>query len=192
MAPASSAQREPSMEEILASIRRIIEDSDTATNGRTSRGAFPGQEPAPAAVRTDIEAFRAELRPAEVDARSRVDAGAHRVRGAIGGWPSRSRQAPECRRSVPLAECRRRRRAKWLQPQSPLSPRSTPVIAGRGPAATGAGKPRQEAGAADAIAADCGRDRRGGPSGSRDRDRPHEIGCAGRRRSRGRCSREAT
>ena len=30
MATASSAQREPSMEEILASIRRIIEDSDTA------------------------------------------------------------------------------------------------------------------------------------------------------------------
>jgi cell pole-organizing protein PopZ len=29
MAQASSAQREPSMEEILASIRRIIEDSDT-------------------------------------------------------------------------------------------------------------------------------------------------------------------
>ncbi|RWG13270.1 MAG: DUF2497 domain-containing protein, partial [Mesorhizobium sp.] len=29
MATASSAQREPSMEEILASIRRIIEDSDT-------------------------------------------------------------------------------------------------------------------------------------------------------------------
>ncbi|RUX45381.1 DUF2497 domain-containing protein, partial [Mesorhizobium sp. M7A.F.Ca.CA.002.09.1.1] len=28
MATASSAQREPSMEEILASIRRIIEDSD--------------------------------------------------------------------------------------------------------------------------------------------------------------------
>ena len=28
MAQASSAQREPSMEEILASIRRIIEDSD--------------------------------------------------------------------------------------------------------------------------------------------------------------------
>ena len=29
MATASSAQREPSMEEILASIRRIIEDNDT-------------------------------------------------------------------------------------------------------------------------------------------------------------------
>ena len=28
MAQASSAQREPSMEEILASIRRIIEDND--------------------------------------------------------------------------------------------------------------------------------------------------------------------
>ncbi|TIW40385.1 MAG: DUF2497 domain-containing protein, partial [Mesorhizobium sp.] len=29
MATASSVQREPSMEEILASIRRIIEDNDT-------------------------------------------------------------------------------------------------------------------------------------------------------------------
>jgi uncharacterized protein len=64
MATASSAQREPSMEEILASIRRIIEDSDT--------GRKPAGEPdelrqdleqasAPASVQ-DVDAFRAELR----------------------------------------------------------------------------------------------------------------------------------
>ncbi|MBX3580922.1 MAG: DUF2497 domain-containing protein [Rhizobiaceae bacterium] len=40
MAQASSAQREPSMEEILASIRRIIEDNDAA-------GRRPASEPAP-------------------------------------------------------------------------------------------------------------------------------------------------
>jgi len=63
MATASSAQREPSMEEILASIRRIIEDSD---NGRKQPGEAeelrqdlePSPSEAPAA---DVDAFRAEL-----------------------------------------------------------------------------------------------------------------------------------
>jgi cell pole-organizing protein PopZ len=65
MAQTSSAQREPSMEEILASIRRIIEDSDTVTQ--------PGEEDAKAAARQtlvdedgetapdDVEAFQAEF-----------------------------------------------------------------------------------------------------------------------------------
>ncbi|UDL90047.1 PopZ family protein [Mesorhizobium sp. PAMC28654] len=62
MATASSAQREPSMEEILASIRRIIEDSDT---GRKPAGE-PDElrqdiEPESASVQ-DVDAFRAELR----------------------------------------------------------------------------------------------------------------------------------
>jgi uncharacterized protein len=66
MATASSAQREPSMEEILASIRRIIEDSD---NGRKQPGEAeelrqdlepsPGEAPA-----ADVDAFRAELHAA--------------------------------------------------------------------------------------------------------------------------------
>jgi len=66
MATASSAQREPSMEEILASIRRIIEDSD---NGRKQPGEAeelrqdlepsPGEAPA-----GDVDAFRAELHAA--------------------------------------------------------------------------------------------------------------------------------
>jgi cell pole-organizing protein PopZ len=63
MAPASSAQREPSMEEILASIRRIIEDSDTAQRRPSEPAArFPANEPPPAA-KAEVEAFRAELRP---------------------------------------------------------------------------------------------------------------------------------
>lgn len=74
MAQASSAQREPSMEEILASIRRIIEDNDA---GRRQAGE-PEQDQiraaaAPAAgERTviEVDAFRNELRtsPAEASA----------------------------------------------------------------------------------------------------------------------------
>lgn len=66
MATASSAQREPSMEEILASIRRIIEDSD---NGRKQPGEAEelrqDLEPLPSeAPATDVDAFRAELHAA--------------------------------------------------------------------------------------------------------------------------------
>jgi len=64
MATASSAQREPSMEEILASIRRIIEDSDT---GRKQPGDADElrQDLAPAAGPvSDVEAFRSELHSA--------------------------------------------------------------------------------------------------------------------------------
>ncbi|UVK52461.1 PopZ family protein [Mesorhizobium sp. AR02] len=66
MATASSAQREPSMEEILASIRRIIEDSD---NGRKQPGEADelrqDLEPSPSeAPATDVDAFRAELHTA--------------------------------------------------------------------------------------------------------------------------------
>ncbi len=69
MAQASSAQREPSMEEILASIRRIIEDSDTVSKqGEELRAVrkkpdFPesAAEPAVRSV-VDVDAFRPELR----------------------------------------------------------------------------------------------------------------------------------
>ena len=71
MATASSAQREPSMEEILASIRRIIEDSD---GGRKQPGDADElrQDLEPAASATavpdtavpDVEAFRADLHAA--------------------------------------------------------------------------------------------------------------------------------
>lgn len=61
MATASNVQREPSMEEILASIRRIIEDSDSGrkpTDPFTSDGAEASEEAAPAVV----DVFRSELR----------------------------------------------------------------------------------------------------------------------------------
>ena len=64
MATASSAQREPSMEEILASIRRIIEDSDT---GRKQPGTDASdlrqdlQPPSAVAPVAEVDAFRSEL-----------------------------------------------------------------------------------------------------------------------------------
>jgi cell pole-organizing protein PopZ len=68
MATASSAQREPSMEEILASIRRIIEDSDTGRKQPAEAGDLRQDlEPAPgnvapaAAPNVDVDAFRPEL-----------------------------------------------------------------------------------------------------------------------------------
>jgi cell pole-organizing protein PopZ len=82
MAQASSAQREPSMEEILASIRRIIEDSDTTRKqgdepsvaGRVPEAAAFEAKPVTGSV-VDVDAFRAELRSvpeAAVDARQAV------------------------------------------------------------------------------------------------------------------------
>ncbi|TWG95530.1 hypothetical protein L598_000300001340 [Mesorhizobium sp. J18] len=67
MAQASSAQREPSMEEILASIRRIIEDSDPARN-ESSLTAFSSVEDDhdEEDVGTEIaeaESFRGKLTP---------------------------------------------------------------------------------------------------------------------------------
>lgn len=67
MAQASSAQREPSMEEILASIRRIIEDNDT---GRRPAVDFEQLRPEPEDDRGDrniieVEAFRAEFQAAK-------------------------------------------------------------------------------------------------------------------------------
>ncbi|WP_192246009.1 PopZ family protein [Mesorhizobium silamurunense] len=61
MATASSAQREPSMEEILASIRRIIEDSDTGRKQPTADSADLRQDLQPAAPTADVDAFRSEL-----------------------------------------------------------------------------------------------------------------------------------
>lgn len=69
MAQTSSAQREPSMEEILSSIRRIIEDNDAA--GRRQAGE-PEQARAPVQTeRTiiEVDAFRNELRPQPVESR---------------------------------------------------------------------------------------------------------------------------
>ncbi|MEW9835857.1 PopZ family protein [Mesorhizobium marinum] len=62
MAQASSVQREPSMEEILASIRRIIEDNDAGR--KPANEAEPARPAVAAAERTviEVDAFRSELR----------------------------------------------------------------------------------------------------------------------------------
>lgn len=76
MATASSAQREPSMEEILASIRRIIEDSDTGRKQPAEAGELRQDlEPSAAAAApasapsVEVDAFRSEL---HADARKPV------------------------------------------------------------------------------------------------------------------------
>jgi hypothetical protein len=67
MAQTSSVQREPSMEEILASIRRIIEDSDTVRKGPDE---MPGRAAADSgrldSAVIEVDAFRAELRAARI------------------------------------------------------------------------------------------------------------------------------
>lgn len=64
MAQASSAQREPSMEEILASIRRIIEDSDQGRKpvdvDMQARLDAPAERGEGSVI--EVDAFRAELR----------------------------------------------------------------------------------------------------------------------------------
>lgn len=67
MATASNAQREPSMEEILASIRRIIEDSDggrrpPAGEAETETAVEAIHEADTAANAPEVAAFRAQLR----------------------------------------------------------------------------------------------------------------------------------
>ncbi len=75
MAQTGSAQREPSMEEILASIRRIIEDSDAVRSPLDDESddvEMAVSAPQPAEISHDeVEAFRtgleeAETQPAEV------------------------------------------------------------------------------------------------------------------------------
>lgn len=69
MAQASSVQREPSMEEILASIRRIIEDSDTVRKGAND-GELSGDAESEAVESAviEVDAFRSELRAARTEA----------------------------------------------------------------------------------------------------------------------------
>ena len=55
------AQREPSMEEILASIRRIIEDSDTTRSEQETAVPTAANTSSPGMGARDVEAFREEL-----------------------------------------------------------------------------------------------------------------------------------
>jgi cell pole-organizing protein PopZ len=73
MAQANSVQREPSMEEILASIRRIIEDSDTSRKPGEAEPIFRhAAEEAEAGEEAgaEIRAFREELQPEAAPAQS--------------------------------------------------------------------------------------------------------------------------
>lgn len=63
MAQANSAQREPSMEEILASIRRIIEDSDTTRKPQELDAVPSAANEAGSPDRVEVDAFRTELGP---------------------------------------------------------------------------------------------------------------------------------
>lgn len=74
MAQSNNLQREPSMEEILASIRRIIEDSDTSRKAGDDP-AGPA-DAAPAADSDNIHAFRLGLHEDRRDAGPRPTAAA--------------------------------------------------------------------------------------------------------------------
>jgi cell pole-organizing protein PopZ len=100
MVQSGSAQREPSMEEILASIRRIIEDSDTV---RPPEDETP-PEMADDAERGEVEAFKAELEapsvvhaaPSMADIQASIPAqpAAPEVRPMAEVTPFRSEPAP--------------------------------------------------------------------------------------------------
>lgn len=115
----SAAAREPSMEEILASIRRIIEDSDGA---RRPGDDFHTDSVAPAAgaeyaaqpdhdadndAGVEIEAFRSELAASVVEVEPRLN-GAHAANGAQFGQD----RAPDTR---PLAESRPQAEIRTIQ-----------------------------------------------------------------------------
>ena len=109
MAPTGSAQREPSMEEILASIRRIIEDSDTVRSPAEADGepemvdaAVPSlDEPA----REEVEAFRAEL---EEEAPQPAPVSMAEIQASV-------RKAPEAEDDTPPASA-----APWTAQVHPL------------------------------------------------------------------------
>src|SRR5262245_30470381 len=87
MAQASSVQREPSMEEILASIRRIIEDSDGGQ--KADRGSPPPAEAAqPAPSKAEVDSFRAELGTVAPPAFERKAAAPHPIAAAPRPGPS--------------------------------------------------------------------------------------------------------
>lgn len=71
MATASSAQREPSMEEILASIRRIIEDSDSGRKqaDEAIESSYAIESDEDEAGPPVVDAFRSELRTESTETR---------------------------------------------------------------------------------------------------------------------------
>jgi cell pole-organizing protein PopZ len=101
MAQVNSVQREPSMEEILASIRRIIEDSDGAR--KDGQGAAPGEVGAPGAANAQAETSPgiagnrqadAGERPEEIQNRSRSEVESFRAELSGNVRPASDRAAP--------------------------------------------------------------------------------------------------
>ncbi|CCV14351.1 PopZ family protein [Mesorhizobium sp. STM 4661] len=139
MATASSVQREPSMEEILASIRRIIEDSDT---GRKQPGeaddllqdlaSVPvpapaaGTPPEAAGAPPVVDAFRAELRPGLDVRRPRAEIQAADPVIARMGPPVRSDPAP-VKAPVTLAQVSARVAAEPTPAAKPDAPATARV-----------------------------------------------------------------
>lgn len=123
MVPAS-AQREPSMEEILASIRRIIEENDDGSGADEVSGMPIGfaNDERPA---VDVEALRADARAVPVPAIESAPARAE--------MPARRPEMAE-RKPVALAEVKSA--AAQPRPSTPTpAPARTPVEAGARPLA---------------------------------------------------------
>jgi cell pole-organizing protein PopZ len=122
MAQASSVQREPSMEEILASIRRIIEDSDTARKGADDL-AVGGSDAELGAVDNaviEVDAFRAELRAARAAPEVRNAPTLAEVQEQVeAGQPVT--QEDELQSAEPAAA--------YVEPELPEPPAETPVLA---------------------------------------------------------------
>jgi len=72
MAQTNSVQREPSMEEILASIRRIIEDSDNTRKGADDVALRETVDTSLDSAVIEVDAFRAELRAARAEEAGKV------------------------------------------------------------------------------------------------------------------------
>lgn len=114
MATASSAQREPSMEEILASIRRIIEDSDTARPfdaADTAPGARPADTRGNAGAGSSGLDFGDQSRADDAPVPPVANDSAPRP---VASAPARSAQIRPIRADLPAPES--------VEPQEPAEP----------------------------------------------------------------------
>lgn len=137
MAQANSVQREPSMEEILASIRRIIEDNDT---GRRPAVDFGQAQPEPEIERVErnvieVEAFRAELQSKAVapvaEIRTDVTAKAEPVEEkAETPWPTIEPKRPQAAEPAPAAAPIAPRVAQSWSPTSTVAVEQMERLAG--------------------------------------------------------------
>ncbi len=179
MGPASSAQREPSMEEILASIRRIIEDSDSARGPVVHDETAPAERPEGSVI--EVDAFRAELRgkadrPESAEVRREADVVVHPPVATVPPVPQ-----PTPRRAAPVE---RPAAEPSLDAGFGKAVRGRPTRAETQPKSVSSGRPRTER-RADAPAAADRRGRRRPPRSSRKepvaRSPPRSANC--RRRS---------